>query len=240
MSVHRSKFEGFLLASIGEDNSDNGMQLSVLPALARQKIDPWDEAAGLSIKSAGLYDDATGGTDGWVSLEVSPLLADDPAGTVKAAVALHAQAQRRNLFIKIPGTRAGVTAIEEVIFADVPVNVTLLFSREHYVAAAEAYLRGIERRLAAGRDPCVGSVASLFVSRWDVAVKDRVPAKLCNRLGIAVAMRTYKAYREPLSSPRWQTLAASGATTRPAPFTGVIPVLTASTRSISSSIRAHG
>ncbi len=153
--------------------------------------------------------DATEGVDGWVSLEVSPLLADDPAGTVKAAVALHAQAQRRNLFIKIPGTRAGAAAIEEAIFAGVPVNVTLLFSREHYLAAAEAYLRGIERRVAAGRDPRVGSVASLFVSRWDVAVKDKVPAELRNRLGIAVAMRTYKAYRELLASPRWQKLAAA-------------------------------
>jgi len=155
--------------------------------------------------------DATDGTDGWVSLVVSPLLADDSAGTVKAAVELHARARRRNLFIKIPGTRAGATAIEEAIFAGVPVNVTLLFSREHYVAAAEAYLRGIERRLAAGRDPCVGSVASLFVSRWDVAVKDKVPAELRNRLGIAVAMRTYKAYRELLASPRWLKLAAAGA-----------------------------
>ena len=155
--------------------------------------------------------DATGGVDGWVSLEVSPLLADDAAGTVREAVRLHARAQRPNLFIKIPGTRAGVVAIEATIFAGVPVNVTLLFSREQYVAAAEAYLRGIERRIAAGLDPKVWSVASLFVSRWDVAVKDKVPEELRNRLGIAVAKRTYRAYRELLVSPRWRELAAAGA-----------------------------
>jgi transaldolase len=155
--------------------------------------------------------DATGGIDGWVSLEVSPLLVDDTAGTVQAAVQLHAQAQRPNLFIKIPGTRAGIDAIEAAIFAGVPVNVTLLFSREHYLAAAEAYLRGIERRIAAGLDPAVGSVASLFVSRWDVAIKDKVPQELRNLLGIAMAKRTYKAYRELLDSPRWQKLAAAGA-----------------------------
>ncbi|MGA8005328.1 MAG: transaldolase, partial [Burkholderiales bacterium] len=154
---------------------------------------------------------ATGGVDGWVSLEVSPLLADDSAGTIKAAAQLHARAQRPNLFIKIPGTRAGLPAIEESIFAGVPVNVTLLFSREHYLAAAEAYMRGIERRIAAGLDPKVGSVASIFVSRWDVAVKDKVQAQFRNRLGIAIAMRTYKAYRDLLASPRWQKLAASGA-----------------------------
>jgi transaldolase len=155
--------------------------------------------------------DATGGVDGWVSLEVSPLLADDTAATIKAAAQLHARAQRPNLFIKIPGTRAGIPAVEEAIFAGVPVNVTLLFSREHYVAAAEAYMRGIERRIAAGLDPKVGSVASLFVSRWDVAVKDKVPEELRNRLGIAIAMRTYTAYRDLLASKRWQKLAASGA-----------------------------
>ena len=155
--------------------------------------------------------DASNGMDGWVSLEVSPLLADDTAATIKAAVQLHARAQRPNLFIKIPGTRAGIPAVEEVVFAGVPVNVTLLFSREHYVAAAEAYMRGIERRIAAGLDPRVGSVASLFVSRWDVAVKDRVPDALRNLLGIAIAMRTYKAYRDLLASGRWQKLAASGA-----------------------------
>ena len=155
--------------------------------------------------------DATGGLDGWVSLEVSPLLADDAAGTIQAAVQLHAQAQRPNLFIKIPGTPAGIPAIEEAIFAGVPVNVTLLFSREHYLAAAEAYLCGIERRITAGLDPAVGSVASIFVSRWDVAIKDRVPLELRNRLGIAMAKRIHKAYREVLASKRWKVLASAGA-----------------------------
>jgi transaldolase len=155
--------------------------------------------------------DATGGVDGWVSLEVSPLLADDSAATIKAAARLHARAQRPNLFIKIPGTAAGLPAIEETIFAGVPVNVTLLFSREHYIAAAEAYIRGIERRIAAGLDPKVASVASIFVSRWDVAVADKVSAGFRNRLGIAIAMRAYKAYRDLLASKRWQKLAASGA-----------------------------
>lgn len=155
--------------------------------------------------------EATSGVDGWVSLEVSPLLADDTAASIRAAVQLHAQAQRPNLFIKVPGTRAGIAAIEEAIFAGVPVNVTLLFSREHYMAAAEAYMRGIERRIAAGLDASVASVASVFVSRWDVAIKDKVPEALRNRLGIAIAMRTYKAYRELLATPRWQKLAAAGA-----------------------------
>jgi transaldolase len=143
------------------------------------------------------------------------LLADDTAGTIKAAAQLHARAQRPNLFIKIPGTRAGIPAIEETIFAGVPVNVTLLFSREQYIAAAEAYMRGIERRIAAGLDPKVASVASIFVSRWDVAVKDKVQDGLRNRLGIAIAMRTYKAYRDLLASPRWQRLASSGARPQP-------------------------
>ena len=140
--------------------------------------------------------DRTDGRDGWVSLEVSPLLAHDAAGTVAAAKELHARAGRPNLFIKIPGTREGVPAIEEAIFAGVPINVTLLFSREHYLAAAGAYLRGIERRIAAGLKPDVASVASLFVSRWDVAVATRAPEALRDRLGIAIARRTYKAYRD--------------------------------------------
>ncbi|NMM39139.1 MAG: transaldolase [Glaciimonas sp.] len=154
--------------------------------------------------------EATAGVDGWVSLEVSPLLANDAAGTVREAAQLHARAQRANLFIKIPGTPAGITAIEESIFAGVPVNVTLLFSREQYLAAAAAYMRGIERRIAAGLDPKVDSVASIFVSRWDVAVKDKVPAALANHLGIAIARRTYRAYRELLVSPRWRKLADAG------------------------------
>jgi len=155
--------------------------------------------------------DSTGGVDGWVSLEVSPLLAYDAASTVKEAVQLHARAERPNLFIKIPGTREGRTAIEDAIFAGVPINVTLLFSSGHYIAAAEAYLRGIERRIAAGLDPKVRSVASIFVSRWDKAVMGKVPKDLQNRLGIAIAKRTYKAYRDFLASPRWQKAAAAGA-----------------------------
>jgi transaldolase len=155
--------------------------------------------------------DASHGMDGWVSLEVSPLVADDTAATIKAALELHGRAKRPNLFIKIPGTTAGIPAIEEAIFAGVPVNVTLLFSREQYVAAAEAFMRGIERRMTAGRSPWVPSVASVFISRWDVAANDKVPARLRNRLGIAVAKRIYKAYRELLFSPRWRKLAAEGA-----------------------------
>ncbi len=158
--------------------------------------------------------DRTGGVDGWVSLEVSPLLANDTASTIEAAAQLHARADRANLFIKIPGTPEGIPAIEASILAGVPINVTLLFSAEQYLAAAEAYMRGIERRLATGLDPRVDSVASLFVSRWDVAVKGVVPQELRNRLGIAVAKRTYKAYRGLLASPRWRRLAAAGARTQ--------------------------
>jgi transaldolase len=150
--------------------------------------------------------DRTGGVDGWVSLEVSPLLAHDTAATIEAARRLHARAERQNLFIKIPGTPEGLPAIEEALFAGVPVNVTLLFSREHYLAAAEAFLRGIERRIDAGLRPDVASVASLFVSRWDAAVADRVPGALRNRLGIAIAQRTYRAYQEVLASSRWQRI----------------------------------
>ena len=155
--------------------------------------------------------DASDGVDGWVSLEVSPLLAADTAGTIRAAVQLHARAGRPNLFIKIPGTTEGLPAIEQAIFEGVPINVTLLFSREHYLAAAEAYLRGIERRIDAGLSPKVQSVASLFVSRWDAAVKDGISPPFHNRLGIAVAMRCYKAQRELLASERWRRLAAAGA-----------------------------
>ncbi|HKD16393.1 MAG TPA: transaldolase, partial [Thermoanaerobaculia bacterium] len=155
--------------------------------------------------------DRTDGVDGWVSLEVSPLLAYDTAKTIAAARDLFARAARPNLFIKIPGTKQGLPAIEEAIFAGVPINVTLLFSREHYVAAADAFLRGIERRIDAGLKPEVGSVASVFISRWDVAVADKVPDKLKDRLGIAIAMRTYKAYRALLGSPRWQRAYNAGA-----------------------------
>jgi transaldolase len=200
---------------------------------AIEKSDAYDEAirqkarAGLSgetlffelaledlTQAADLFrpaHDASGGMDGWASLEVSPLLANDAAGTIASAAQLHAHADRPNLFIKIPGTRAGITAIEESILAGVPINVTLLFSREQYIAAAESYMRGIERRIVADLDPRVPSVASIFVSRWDVAVNDKVPSELRNRLGIAIARRAYKAYRALLASPRWRKLAAAGA-----------------------------
>ena len=158
--------------------------------------------------------EASGGRDGWVSLEVSPLLADATTSTVEQARALSERAGRPNVFIKIPGTPAGVPAIEEAIFAGIPINVTLLFSSEQYLAAAEAYLRGIERRLAAGLDPNVPSVASLFVSRWDKAVAARVPRELRDRLGIAVAKRTYRTYRDLLGSTRWNRLAGAGARTQ--------------------------
>jgi transaldolase len=155
--------------------------------------------------------DATRGIDGWVSMEVSPLLANDTQTTLAAALRIHKQANRPNLYIKIPGTPAGVPAIEAAIFAGVPVNVTLLFSREHYLSIAEAYLRGIERRIAAGLDPRVSSVASLFISRWDRSVSDQVPPELRNRLGIAIAQRTYRAHNDLLASKRWRDLEAAGA-----------------------------
>jgi transaldolase len=155
--------------------------------------------------------DGTNRVDGWVSLEVSPTLAYDTAGSIAAAKELHAAASRPNVFIKIPGTKEGVPAIEEAIFAGVPVNVTLLFSREQYLAAAQAYLRGLERRVAAGLNPHVPSVASLFVSRWDVAVSGKIPPVLEGQLGIAIAKRTYKAYRDLLASDRWLRLLNAGA-----------------------------
>ena len=155
--------------------------------------------------------DRTDGVDGWVSLEVSPLLAHDTARTLAAARALHDRAARPNLFIKIPGTREGLPAIEEAIFAGIPVNVTLLFSGEQYVAAAEAYMRGVERRIVAGLNPDIGSVASLFVSRWDVAVAEKAPASLRNQLGIAIAGDAYPKYRTLLDSPRWQRILNAGA-----------------------------
>ncbi len=151
------------------------------------------------------------GADGWVSLEVSPRLANDSAATVAAAKELHSRMKRPNVLIKIPGTEAGLAAIEDVIFAGIPVNVTLLFSREHYLAAAAAYMKGIERRIEVSLSPEVHSVASLFVSRWDVAVNHRVVPEMRNRLGIAMARRTYQSYCELLASPRWQRLASAGA-----------------------------
>jgi transaldolase len=153
----------------------------------------------------------TNTVDGWVSLEVSPLLAYDTNSTLKAARDLCVRANRPNLFIKIPGTKEGLPAIEEAIFAGIPVNVTLLFSREDYLASAEAFLRGIERRLDEGLNPSVGSVGSVFISRWDGAVAGKVPENLKNKLGIALAQRTYKAARELLISPRWQRVYNAGA-----------------------------
>ncbi len=155
--------------------------------------------------------DRTNGLDGWVSLEVSPLLAHNTASTLEEAKQLFARANRPNLLIKIPGTKEGLPAIEEAIFAGIPVNVTLLFSPEQYRAVAEAYMRGIERRIDAGLNPDIESVASVFVSRWDAAVAGKVPAPLSNKLGIAIAKRTYKAYRELLGSARWQRIYNAGA-----------------------------
>ena len=157
------------------------------------------------------FHEKTNGVDGWVSLEVSPVLAYDTDKTISAARELHDRAARPNVLIKIPGTPEGLPAIEEAIFAGVPVNVTLLFSREHYLAAAEAWLRGIERRIEAGLNPDVGSVASLFISRWDVAVMDKVPEALRAKLGIAIAGRTYQAYSELLGSARWLRAYNAGA-----------------------------
>jgi transaldolase len=153
----------------------------------------------------------TRGTDGWVSMEVSPLLADNTQSTLAAARSIHRMANRPNLYVKIPGTPAGVPAIEEAIFAGVPVNVTLLFSREQYLAVAEAYMRGLERRVAAKLDPRVSSVASLFVSRWDRAAGEKAPPDLRNRLGLAIAGRTYRAHCELLKTKRWRDLEAAGA-----------------------------
>jgi transaldolase len=153
----------------------------------------------------------TDGVDGWVSLEVSPLLAHDTNRTLAAARDLHQRGGKPNLFIKIPGTPEGLPAIEAAIFAGVPINVTLLFSREQYIAAAEAYLRGVERRIEAGLNPAAASVASVFISRWDVAISGKAPGELSNRLGIAIAQRTYKAYLELLASPRFRRIANAGA-----------------------------
>ena len=166
------------------------------------------------VRAADLFrpiHDRSSGVDGWVSLEVSPLLAHDTETTLGEAKDLHARANRPNLFIKIPGTKEGLPAIEEAIFAGVPINVTLLFSPEQYVAAAEAYLKGIERRLAAGLPPQIESVASVFISRWDTAVMGKVPEPLNDKLGIAIGKSIYKTYRDLLASPRWQRAFNSGA-----------------------------
>jgi transaldolase len=191
-------------AAIREKLSDGGSEEELFFDLA---LDDLTQAADLFRPTY----ERTRGVDGWVSLEVSPLLARDTKSTLVQAKDLHARAGRPNLLIKIPGTQEGLPAVEEAIFAGIPVNVTLLFSREQYVAAAEAYLRGVERRIAQGLMPEVGSVASVFISRWDVSVMDKVPEALRDRLGIAVAQRTYRAYRELLDSPRWQRVFNAGA-----------------------------
>lgn len=201
-------------AAIGDgDAYDAGIHAKTLAGLS-------DEALFIELaledlrRAADLFKpvfDATRQVDGWVSMEVSPLLAADTAGSIAAARQIHHKAQRDNLFVKIPGTPEGIPAIEEAIFLGIPINVTLLFSSDQYQAAADAYLRGIERRLAAGLDPRVGSVASLFISRWDVASNPQLPVQLHNKLGIAVGQQTYRAYRELLASERWQKLAAAGA-----------------------------
>ncbi|MFC5438249.1 transaldolase [Rhodanobacter umsongensis] len=201
-------------AAIGDgDAYDAGIHAKTLAGLSGEAL--FTELALEDLRrAADLFQpvfDATDHVDGWVSMEVSPLLAADTAGSVAAAKKIHAQGRRDNLFVKIPGTPEGVPAIEEAIFLGIPINVTLLFSCDQYQAAADAYLRGIERRVAAGLDPKVGSVASLFISRWDVAANKQLPEALHNKLGIAVGQQTYRAYRKLLASERWKKLAAAGA-----------------------------
>ena len=201
-------------AAIGEgDAYDAGVHAKTMAGMS-------DEALFIELaledlrRAADLFQPifkATGHVDGWVSMEVSPLLSADTAGSIAAARQIHHKGQRENLFVKIPGTPEGVPAIEEAIFLGIPINVTLLFSCAQYEAASEAYLRGIERRLEAGLDPKVGSVASLFISRWDVASNKQLPDELHNKLGIAVGQQTYRAYRKMLGSPRWKKLAEAGA-----------------------------
>ncbi len=197
----------------GGDAYDAGVHAKTLAGLSGEAL--FTELALEDLRrAADLFKpvfEATHQVDGWVSMEVSPLLAADTAGSIAAARHIHHLGQRDNLFVKIPGTPEGVPAIEEAIFLGIPINVTLLFSCAHYQAVAEAYMRGIERRLEAGLDPKVGSVASLFISRWDVAANKQLPDELHNTLGIAVGQQTYRAYRELLASTRWQKLAAAGA-----------------------------
>jgi len=195
-----SAYDASIRAKLGEGKSGEALFLDLAQEDLRQAADLFKP-----------IHERTAGVDGWVSLEVSPLLAYDTKTTLAQARELHARAGRRNLFIKIPGTKEGVPAIEEAIFAGVPINVTLLFSAEQYLASAEAYLRGIERRIAAGLSADIPSVASVFLSRWDVAVAGKVPAALTNRLGIAVGQRAYKAYCELLASPRQQRAMNAGA-----------------------------
>ncbi|HTU13613.1 MAG TPA: transaldolase [Solirubrobacterales bacterium] len=198
--------------------SDYDAQIAELAATENDPEGIFFELAITDLRrAADLFADTaarTHGVDGFVSLEVSPLLADDTDGTISQAVDLHARAERDNLFIKIPGTPAGLPAIEEAIFRGVPVNVTLLFSREQYLAAADAYMKGVERRIEAGLDPAVNSVASLFISRWDAAVINDVSDELRAKLGIAIGQRTYAAYRELIASDRAQRLANEGAMTQ--------------------------
>jgi transaldolase len=197
------------IAEIGDGAEDEG------GAGANPEENVFFELALADLRDAAdLFADAhkrTGGVDGFVSLEVSPLLADDAKSTIDQAANLHRKAERDNIFIKIPGTEAGLEAIEESIFAGIPINVTLLFDDKQYLAAADAYMKGIERRIEAGLDPVVQSVASIFMSRWDVAVAEEVPAELKTRLGIAIGGRAYRAYRELLDSDRWLRLANNGA-----------------------------
>ncbi|MEO8810429.1 MAG: transaldolase [Rhodanobacter sp.] len=201
-------------AAIGEgDAYDAGIHAKSLAGLDGEKL--FIELALEDLRrAADLFAPVfqrTAGVDGWVSMEVSPLLAADTAGSIAAARQIHAAGKRDNLFVKIPGTPEGVPAIEEAIFLGIPINVTLLFSCAQYQAAAEAYMRGIERRIEAKLDPRVASVASLFVSRWDVAANKQLPDELHNMLGIAVGRQTYRAYRDLLASERWQKLSAAGA-----------------------------
>jgi transaldolase len=195
-----SAYDASIRAKLGEGKSGEALFLDLAQEDLRQAADLFKP-----------IHERTAGVDGWVSLEVSPLLAYDTKTTLAQARELHARAGRRNLFIKIPGTKEGVPAIEEAIFSGVPINVTLLFSAEQYLASADAYLRGIERRIAAGLSADVPSVASIFVSRWDVAVAGKVPAALANRLGVAVGQRAYQAYCELLASPRQQRAMNAGA-----------------------------
>jgi transaldolase len=198
-----------------KNSADYDGQVSDLAPHTRTAEDLFAELALADLtRAAQLFRpvfERTDGVDGWVSLEVSPRLAHSSDRTIAAARSLHRRGGVSNLFIKIPGTPEGLPAIEVATFAGVPINVTLLFSREQYLAAADAYLRGIERRIAAGLNPAVASVASLFVSRWDVAVANKVPAELSNQLGIAIAKRTYRAYRESLGSARVQRALNAGA-----------------------------
>jgi transaldolase len=201
-------------AAMGEgDAYDAGIHAKALTGLSGEKL--FTELALEDLRrAADLFQPifkSTGTVDGWVSMEVSPLLAADTRGSIDAAREIHALAKRDNLFVKIPGTPEGLPAIEEAIFLGIPINVTLLFSCAQYQAVAEAYMRGIERRIEKGLDPKVGSVASLFISRWDVASNEQLPTELHNRLGIAVGQQTYRAYRDMLASDRWKKLAAAGA-----------------------------